>query len=273
MRRTRILGVTASAIFLIGTVCSTRAAGAEEAPRVRVAAYNVQFGKWCTPEQVGEMFKEYDFDVIGFGEVPKGDWTARVGKVLGMKHVYVGKHSPYNYKDKYKSLLSRTPLENAQEHHLGHGWSAVHAKTTVRGITISVYSLHIGGTEREGCQRQLAKNVLPKDKSANIIMMGDFNATVGKSRQRRKTAPMQWLLKAGMRPAWKDLKLDVDKHYTYSLHKPGPHNIAKYGVIDHVLIGPKSRLRAVKGGMIEMKKPLSDHKPVWAELAPAAEKR
>jgi endonuclease/exonuclease/phosphatase family metal-dependent hydrolase len=42
-------------------------------------------------------------------------------------------------------------------------------------------------------------------------------------------------------------------------------------VIDHILINKKSRLHAVKGGIIEMKKPLSDHKPVWAELEPRRE--
>ena len=49
---------------------------------VRVASYNVEFSKSATPEQVGEMFKPYKLDIIGFDEAPDGDWTARVGKVL-----------------------------------------------------------------------------------------------------------------------------------------------------------------------------------------------
>ena len=60
---------------------------------VRVASYNVEFGRSTTPEEVGEMFKKYNLDIIGFNEVPDGDWTTRVGKVLGMKHSYVGKIS------------------------------------------------------------------------------------------------------------------------------------------------------------------------------------
>ena len=78
---------------------------------VRVAAYNVEFGKNASPEEIGKMFKPYDLDIIGFNEVPDGDWTARVGKVLGMKHTYVGKISSANHKDKYKSILSRTTLQ------------------------------------------------------------------------------------------------------------------------------------------------------------------
>ena len=72
----------------------------------------------ATPEQLGEMFKPYNLDIIGFSEVPDGDWTARVGKVLGMEHSYVGKISSANHKDKYKSILSRTPLEGTTEHEL-----------------------------------------------------------------------------------------------------------------------------------------------------------
>ena len=83
---------------------------------VRVASYNVEFGKSASPEQIGKMLKPYKLDIIGFDEAPDGDWTARVGKVLGMKHSYVGKISSANHKDKYKSILSRTPLEGTEEY-------------------------------------------------------------------------------------------------------------------------------------------------------------
>ena len=242
-----------------------------EGPFVRVAAYNVQYGKWCKPEQVGEMFKEYNLDVVGLGEVPGGDWTARVGKVLGMQHSHVGKLSSGNPKDnKYKSILSKTPLEDMAEYDVGNGFSAVAAKTTVRGIKVSVYSLHIGGTEREACQKQIAEKVLPKDKSENIIMMGDFNAVIGKNKIKRFNL-MRWLTGAGMRATWGDLGIDVEKVCTYCLTESGQlyrDSMARYGVIDHIMINGSSKLHAVEGGIIELKKPLSDHKPIWAELRP-----
>ena len=110
--------------------------------KVRVAAYNVEFGENTTPEEVGKMFKPYNFDIIGFNEVPDGDWTARVGKVLGMDHSYVGKISSANHKDKYKSILSRTPLQDTVEHELRvkRGWnpaSTVRAVTEIDGISIA----------------------------------------------------------------------------------------------------------------------------------------
>jgi endonuclease/exonuclease/phosphatase family metal-dependent hydrolase len=82
-----------------------------------------------------------------------------------------------------------------------------------------------------------------------------------------------------MRPIWKDLKVDLEQSFSYYVSHPtkgetparytDAYNKMAYGVIDHVLIGPRSKLVAVKGGLIEMDKanPLSDHKPVWAELA------
>ena len=63
----------------------------KDAVTLRVAAYNVEFSKSATAEQIGEMFKPFNLDVIGFNEAPDGDWTKRVGKVLGMGHSYVGK--------------------------------------------------------------------------------------------------------------------------------------------------------------------------------------
>ena len=108
--------------LVVTCVCTAKCCLADPAVdtpiTVRVASYNVVFGSMTTPEQLGEMFKPYNLDIIGFSEVPDGDWTARVGKVLGMKHSYVGTISSANHKDKYKSILSRTPLDGTTEHEL-----------------------------------------------------------------------------------------------------------------------------------------------------------
>jgi len=237
--------------------------GDERAPTIRVATYNVAFGSMGTPEQIGEMLKPYELDAVGLCEVPAGDWSTRLGKVLGMGHVYVGQHSPLGYKDKYKAIVSRTPLADTREYHLGQGWSAVAGRTTVRGVPLSIYSLHVGG-RAEGHQKELAQKILPEDKSDNVLMMGDFNSVIGPNRIKRNNEGMSWLLKAGMRPTWLDLKFDVQQHFT--LDTNDRNSLKLYGVIDHILIGPKSNLKAVRGGIIELDKPLSDHKPVWAEL-------
>jgi endonuclease/exonuclease/phosphatase family metal-dependent hydrolase len=233
----------------------------EKSVSVRVASYNVEFSKSASPEQVGEMFKPYQLDIIGFNEAPDGDWTARVGKVLGMKYSFVGKISSANHKNKYKTILSRTPLEGADEYMLtGKGWnpaSAVRASTTVKGISVAFYSLHIcRSNAKDGHAYSLASKVLSKETEKRIIVVGDYNNQLGDS-------SLKTIEKAGFRATWNDLKIDISREFTYNAQNPQK----KLGVIDHIFYNKTSGARARKGGIIELKNPLSDHKPVWAQLA------
>ena len=265
MRIGTALSIIASTLWSMGT-----GIGASEpngSIPVRVAAYNVEFGRSTSPEQVGEMFKPYDLDIVGFNEVPDGDWTARVGKVLDMKHSYVGKTSSANHKDKYKAILSRTPFEATAEHELSverrRSWnpaSAVRVVTKIDGVPVVFYSLHIcrsKDSHDSGHAYRLAKEVLPKEKTNRVIVVGDFNNNMG-------DVAMNKLEASGFRAAWKDLKIDASKEFTYNALKPEQPNL---GVIDHIFYNTGSRASTKEGGIIELKKPLSDHKPVWAEIA------
>jgi endonuclease/exonuclease/phosphatase family metal-dependent hydrolase len=256
--------------FFIASLCADRtclvATGSEKPVIVRVAAYNVEFGRSTTPEQVGKMFKPYNLDIIGFNEVPDGEWTARVGKVLGMKHTYVGKISSANHKDKYKSILSRTPLQETVEHELTvkrkRSWnpaSVVQAVTQIDGIPISFYSLHIcrsTDSHNTGHVYQLANEILPKDETDRIIVLGDFNNEMG-------DLALKKIEQSGMRATWEDLKIDLSKKFTYNALDPKKN----HGVIDHIFYNSGSQGVTKEGGIIVLEKPLSDHKPVWAEIS------
>ncbi len=196
---------------------------------VRVASYNVEFGKSATPEQIGEMFKPYKLDIIGFDEAPDGDWTARVGKVLGMEYCYVGRISSANHENKYKSILSRTPLEGTEEHKLtGRGWkpaSVVRAVTQIDGVSVAFYSLHICKSgETDGHAHHLATKVLPKENTERVIVVGDFNNNIA-------DVAMSTVEGAGFRPMWEDLQIDVSREFTYNAQNPEKN----LGVIDHIL--------------------------------------
>jgi endonuclease/exonuclease/phosphatase family metal-dependent hydrolase len=242
------------------------ASESDKAIHVRVAAYNVEFGKNASPEEIGGMFKPYNFDIIGFNEVPDGDWTARVGKVVDMKHTYVGKISSANHKDKYKSILSRTPLHDTVEHNLTvqrrRSWnpaSVVKAVTKIDGAEVAIYSLHVcrsTDSHRTGHVYRLAHEVLPKEKTDRVIVLGDFNNEIGDS-------AMNMLEASGYKATWKDLKIDLSKEFTYNALKPEQPNA---GVIDHIFYNTAFRANTKSGGILELKKPLSDHKPVWAEI-------
>ena len=250
-----------------GTEIRMDASESNKSIHVRVAAYNVEFGENAAPEEIGKMFKPYELDIIGFNEVPEGDWTTRVGKVLGMSYSYVGKISSANHKDKYKSVLSRTPLQDTVEHELSverrRSWnpaSVVSATTKIDGVTVALYSLHIcrsKDSHNAGHAYRLAKQVLPKEKTNRVIVLGDFNNNMGDT-------AMKMLEASGYKPTWKDLKVDVSKEFTYNALKPEQPNA---GVIDHIFYNNLPRTKVIDGGIIELKKPLSDHKPVWAEIA------
>ena len=257
--RVRFAMVVLAIMWLSGIPCV--ALGEGERVAVRVASYNVEFGKNASAEEIGAMFKSYQLDIIGFCEAPDGDWTARVGKVLEMDHVYVGKISSAHHKDKYKTILSRTPLEVTEEIPINGGtaWnpaSVVRAVSTIRGVSIAFYSLHIAGSDgKVGHAVELARNVLPKEAATRFIVVGDYNNRLGDH-------AMDILADTGMKITWNDLGIDVAPLYTYNALKPEING----GVIDHILYNTVSGGKTTDGGIIELEKPLSDHKPVWAEI-------
>ena len=260
MRALKLLSFVVACIY--GAILCLGTSEPDNRPiTVRVASYNVEFGKSATPEQIGEMFKPYKLDIIGFDEAPDGDWTARVGKVLRMPYSFVGQISSANHKDKYKTILSRTPLEGKEEHTLtGRGWnpaSVVRAVTQIDGVSFAFYSLHISKSgANNGHAYSLATKVFPKEITERVIVVGDFNNNIGDD-------AMKTIEGAGFRPTWKDLQIDVSKEFTYNAQKPE----LNLGVIDHILYNNLSGGQATDGGIIELEKPLSDHKPVWAEIA------
>ncbi len=246
--------------YLCGATLCLAAPTPDKPVTVRVASYNVEFSKSATPEQIGEMFKPYKLDIIGFDEAPDGDWTARVGKVLGMQYSFVGKISSANHKNKYKTILSRTPLKGTEEHKLtGRGWnpaSVVRAVTQIDGVSFAFYSLHICKSgANDGHAFSLATKILPRESTERVIVVGDYNNRLG-------DAAMKTIEGAGFKPTWNDLEIDVSKKSTYNAQNP-KNNL---GVIDHILYNHLSGAQATDGGIIELKKPLSDHKPIWAEI-------
>jgi len=230
---------------------------------VRVASYNVEYSKNATPEQIGKMFKPFNLDIIGFNEAPNGDWTEKIGKELGMKYSYVGKISSANHKDKYKTILSRTLLKDTEEYPLRKGcWkaSAVRAITKIKGVEIAFYSLHICAPHKNKTTDhayEFVTNFLSKEKNPIVIVVGDFNnKNIGRSGK-------STIEEAGFMPIWRDLKIDISQQFTWNALNPKKNK----GVIDHILYNISSGAKTTNGGIIELKKPLSDHKPIWAEIA------
>ena len=182
----------------------------EKTTKLRVIAYNVACGQWATPEQIAELLKPLNPDILLLSEVPianRGkdvkDWSLRLAEALGLKHVHVGTSSSAghkapkwgdltgNYGGKYKSVLSRTPLTEAKDIIVeGSGWkraNPLRVETEIGGRKIALYSLHLPGyahnkkqpTKPEAYEnskhKALADHINAEDPSYDLIVGGDFN--------------------------------------------------------------------------------------------------
>ena len=235
---------------------------------MKIISHNIEFGKSTTAEAAARALKSLQPDVILFNEVPGDGWTARVGVELGMPHNYCGKISSADHLDKYKSILSRTPLLHTREILVeGKGWnpiSVVRAETEVEGTTVALYALHIPGhVEREGSACEfLAREIITGEPCENVIAGGDYN-------NRPEDDALTAMLDAGFRSMWHLLDIDTTLLFTHNAMNPKQRT----GVIDHFFVRSGGGLSIVAGGMVELDVPLSDHKPIWTELASVHAKR
>ena len=250
--------------------------------KLRVLAYNVACGQWATPEQIAEVLKPLNPDIVLLSEVPKAnrrkkvkDWSRRLGEALGLAHVTVGMVSSANHKaptwgdvtgnygGKFKSVLSRTPLTAGKDFlPEGSGWaraSAFRVETEINGRKFALYSLHLPGFAHhkrqptefaawEGSKHKaLADHINAEKESYDVIVGGDFN---------------EWTEGLVMKSMLKETKMK---------------NSTKEKSIDHILYSTKNNMKLLQAGRdwgpknqnkdnIKSDGCLSDHPWVWCEL-------
>jgi endonuclease/exonuclease/phosphatase family metal-dependent hydrolase len=266
-----VFSISVILLFSCGQNQSAKKEQAQEGPiQFNAAAYNVEVSKSATPEEIGEAFKPYDLDFITFSEAPTGDWTKRVGVVLGMDHVVVGRYSTAGHVDKYKTIASRTPLYGYEEILMADTLHTVtRALTKIEGKEIAIYSVHFPFGWRDQAHIDETTGKITafvdylKDKQADeiSIVMGDFNFIPTNSGYNSMYYEM--FVDIGLDASWKDLGIDVTRRNTHNAFEPKDEGNG--GVIDHIMYSP-TKVKALDGDIFEMEKPLSDHKPVWAEL-------
>jgi len=149
--------------------------------QLKIIAYNIEFGRNTSPEALSTLFRLENADIICFNEVPGQGWTKKVGELLGLPYSYEGKIASANhtedYRDKselyygkYKSILSKYPIEDTLEILLkGIGWSP--ASVVVATVKINkehvlrVFSLHIpsGKDDPGNSKADYLSQILGKD--------------------------------------------------------------------------------------------------------------
>lgn len=234
---------------------------------IKVAAYNVQYGEKGSPEEIGKMLRSFQFHVVCMSEVPGGDWANRVGKELGLEYVILGKYATAGHADKYKAILSKTPLYDITEVLMADTLhTAVKAKTKIDGREISLYSVHFPFGWRDQAhidetthKIQTFVDYLKTHREAETaIVAGDFNFVPSKV----DTMNMYHEMFKGI--GYKLAGENVGMPYDSLRSMVG--NKKRIGrVIDHIFYNP-SKMNALEAEIIELEKPLSDHKPVWASF-------
>lgn len=234
---------------------------------LKVIAYNVEYGRNTSPKAIAKLLKSEKADIICFNEVPVEGWTKKVGQLLGLKYSYEGKIASANhtnkfkdktgnYYGKYKSILSKFPLEGTHEVSLeGIGWSpasAVIANAIIdSNNSVQIFSIHIpsGISNPAKSKAEYLSNEI-KNKyniSDKMILAGDFNDLFD-------SEPLSYLYKIGFSNSWKALNIDMKNKTTYP---EWPNS-----VIDHIFF---KGLTIKSAEIIEEKgKTQSDHKPIWS---------
>jgi len=218
-----------------------------------------------TVEQIAEVYRPYDLDVIGFTEVPKGDWTARAATALGMEYFCCGTLSSGGEMhdwgvNKYKAIVSRFPLGRWSDVYPKEpsDWlngSATRAAADCNGTRVAVYSLHIPGrVEEDSVAENLGRWIDAHEETVRVVAMGDYNDSPG-------SAGLRAFESFGMKSAWVDLGIAESIMSTYPANVPDPPSRS---LIDHIYY--RGRARTIDGGAVEPDPPLSDHKPVWAVI-------
>ncbi|MEQ9441718.1 MAG: endonuclease/exonuclease/phosphatase family protein [Cyclobacteriaceae bacterium] len=235
--------------------------------QLKIAAYNVEFGDKGSAQEIGELLASHDFDVVCMSEVPGGDWAEKVGEAMGLEHVVLGKYSTAGHEDKYKAILSKTLLYDQEEVLMADSLhTAVKAKTKLDGREISLYSVHFPFGWRDQAhidettnKIQTFVNYLQEHQSEEMaVIAGDFNFIP--SSQDTLVQYYEMFTNLGYRLSGQQVGMDYESSDTMVRETPRPGR-----VIDHIFFNPDAMI-AQQAGILELDKPLSDHKPVWALL-------
>lgn len=242
----------------------------EDLTKIKVGAWNVEYSKNASATEIGEALNPFNFDVVCFSEAPGGNWTKEVGSIMGLNYVLVGKYSTAGHDDKYKTIASRTPLYDFEEVLMADTLhTATKAKTKIGETEISVYAVHFPFGWRDQAHIDETTNKIAnfveylnqRQKDEISVVAGDFNFIPTNADSTSMYYEM--FLNMGMDATWKSLGFDCTKLNTYNALKPEDEGSGE--VIDHIIYNT-SKMKVLEGQIIELEKPLSDHKPVWALL-------
>jgi len=226
--------------------------------QLKVVSFNIRSGLSSSIDQVADVLKDLDADVIAVQEVDVGvkrthreDQAAILGEKLGMRHIFAGaiKREGGDYG---VALLTKLPVTKAGRIELKASWAyeprvAIDATVCHDGEEVRVIAVHadVFPWASEANTKELAKVL--HDATGKVIVAGDLNATP-------KEGPVKSLVGVGL----KDLIATTAE---------GPTFLGSDRRIDYVFANDPLDTEVVSARRVDTK--VSDHIPVFVEFGAA----
>ena len=214
-------------------------------PVVRLATYNVHGGLEATPTAVARFLAGLNLDLLSMQEVPSQEYLETIASVTGLAH--------FSMLDRFKAILSRTPLEGTRRIPLETGRSLIRTTTLLGGVPVSVYGVHNSwdqAGDREN--RQLVNEILPTDSNPRKILLGDFND--------EHYSTQNVVLERALNDAWTDLGVRPGERTTWPA--TGFAGTEGHQLIDLLFYAPAGGMFPVSASIPKLAPVLSDHRPV-----------
>lgn len=235
--------------FLFGLILPLQASPWQEEvlrqPVVRLATYNVHGGLEASAATVARFLSGLDLDLLSMQEVPSQEYLETIASGTGLVH--------FTLMDRFKAILSRTPLEDTSRIPLVTGRGVIRTTATLRGIPVSVYAIHNSWDQpgdREN--RQIVNELLPLDANPRKILLGDFND--------EHYSTQNIVLERALNDAWTDLGVRPGERTTWPA--TGFAGTEGHQLIDLLLYAPTGGMFPVSASIPKLAPVLSDHRPV-----------
>lgn len=239
--------------FLLGLFLPLRvSSGQEEAlrqPVVRLATYNVHGGLEASAGTVARFLSGLNLDLLSMQEVPSQEYLETIASGTGLVH--------FTLMDRFKAVLSRTPLADTQRLPLITGRGVIRTTATLRGIPVSVYAIH-NSWDQQGDREnsQIVNELLPLDANPRKILLGDFND--------EHYSTQNIVLERALNDAWTDLGVRPGDRTTWPA--TGFAGTEGHQLIDLLLYDPAGGMFPVSASIPKLAPVLSDHRPVVFNL-------
>lgn len=230
-------------------------------PHLRILSYNVRHGEGMDHEldlaRTARVIERTRPDLVALQEIDLGtnrtgsvDQARRLGELTGM-HAVFGEFMEYDGGRYGMALLSRHPIERADNHRLPDGAEprsalAAHVRLTGTDRRLVLVGLHLYRTEEERFAQASRVAEIFGAEATPVILAGDLNSEPG-------TRPMRALLDRWQLPAKRN------GQHTFPASEPDQD-------IDHVLLPRDGPFRLIEYQVID-EPSASDHRPVLAVLA------